>query len=207
MKIKFLILFLLFAGLIGYAQQEKNILVEGNEAYKKKNYLQAEKNYKEALEKKRNYTRANYNLGNTYYRQGKFENAGGQYDVMLNSTNNKDTLSRVYHNMGNSYLKQKKYQEAVNAYKNSLKMNPKDEETRYNLAFALKKLKEQGGGKNQQQQQQQEKKEQQQQEQQGISKEQAKQMLEELKNKEAEIQRGKKEKNKNSRKAEVDKDW
>lgn len=188
------------------AQAEKNSLVAGNSAYGKGDYPAAEKHYREALEKKKSYNKASYNLGNTLYKQKKYEDAGKEYDIVLNSTNNKDTLSRVYHNMGNNYLKQKKYQEAVNAYKNSLKMNSKDEETRYNLAYALKKLQEQQKQNQQNQQQQQQKQQQEQQQQPQISKEDAKRMLEALKQVEKKIHEDKKEKGKKA-KTDVEKDW
>src|SRR5438132_1207486 len=126
-----------------YAQQEKYVLREGNNSYFGGKYNEAEKYYSEALKKKNNYPKANFNLGDAYYKQGKMTDAIGQFDVFIKNSNNKDTLSKAFHNMGNSYLKTKSYEDAIKAYKNSLKLNPKDEDTRYNLAYAKKKLEEQ----------------------------------------------------------------
>ena len=193
------------------AQQEKNLLVNGNESYNKGKYAEAEEKYKQSLIKKKNYTKANFNLGNALYRMEKYEEATGQFDAVLNNTNNKDTLSKVYHNLGNSYLKNKKYQEAVNAYKNSMKLNSYDEDTRYNLAYALKKLQEQKKqeqkNENDKQNKQDQQNNQQQQGQSKISKEQAEQMLKALMQNEKKIQDEKKQKEKNAKKAEVEKDW
>ena len=200
-----------------FSQEEKNLLVDGNKMYSKGDFTSASDKYKKSLDKRKNYTKASYNLGNAIYRTQKFEDAATQFDATINLTNNKDTLSKIYHNLGNSYLKSKKYQEAVNAYKNSMKLNSFDEDTRYNLAYALKKLdeqkkkdqqnkKDQHDQKNEKDQQNQ-KDQSQQNNQNKISKEQAEQMLKALIQNEKKIQEDKKKKEKNAKKAEVEKDW
>ncbi|MFN5181917.1 MAG: tetratricopeptide repeat protein [Bacteroidota bacterium] len=216
---KFLIYILIALNLIIVsAQEEKNLLVDGNKAYNGSEFKKAEEKYKKSLEVKKNYTKANFNLGNAMYKNQKFEDAASQFDVAISNTNNKDTLSKIYHNLGNSYLKSKKYQEAVNAYKNSLKLNSYDDETRYNLAYAMKKLQEQqkqNQKNNQDKQNQQDQKnkkdqkdnQQPKEEQSKISKEQAEQMIKALIQNEKKLQDQKKQKDKNARKAEVEKDW
>lgn len=209
------------------AQQERYILREGNNQYNNGRYKEAEQYYAEALKKKNNYFKANYNLGNALYRQGKFQDATGQFDVFIKNTGNKDTLTRAFHNLGNSYLKQKKYEDAIKAYKNSLKLNPKDEDTRYNLAYAKKKLEEQqkkgGGQDNKENKDKQDKKDEQnkdnkdnqeqkdkkdQQEQPKMSKEEAQRMLEALKNQEQKLQElHRKKGDKKTQTTNVDKDW
>jgi Ca-activated chloride channel homolog len=133
-----------------FAQTEKKILREGNRKYKTGKYVDAEKNYLQSINEKQGYLKAEYNLGNTYYKQGKYSEAADQFENVIKSTNNQDTLSHAFHNLGNSYLKKKNYERAISAYKNALKINSKDDSTRYNLAYAQKKLIEQqkqGGGK------------------------------------------------------------
>lgn len=230
MKIYFIIIPILFFSLFLKSQEGKSELTSGNESYKLKKYDAAELKYKQALQKRKNYTKANYNLGNAFYRQNKFEDASAQFDAVLTTTSNKDTLSKVYHNMGNSELKQKKYEEAIKSYKTSLKMNSVDEETRYNLAWAQKKLADQqkkdGGGENKDKQDKgdkdqkkddkrsenkkseaEKKKEQTEQAQPKMSKEDAQRMLDALKNQERKILQKKKEKDKNQEKLDVEKDW
>jgi Ca-activated chloride channel homolog len=205
------------------AQQERYILREGNNQYHNGRYKEAEQHYSEALKKKNGYFKANYNLGNAMYKQGKYQDATGQFDVFIKNSSDKDTLSRAFHNLGNSYLKQKKYEDAIKAYKSSLKLNPKDEDTRYNLAFAKKKLEEQqkkGGGqdkkenKEQQQKNQQNKDSKDQKEQKDkkdepqMSKEEAQRMLEALKNQEQKLQElHRKKGDKKGVPKKVDKDW
>ncbi len=62
--------------------------------------------------------------------------------------------------MGVIFHSQKDYAKAVEAYKESLRNNPKDDETRYNLALAQKQLQDQQQNQNQDQDKQDRQKEQ-----------------------------------------------
>ena len=115
-------------------------------------------------------TEGTYNLGNSLYKQGKFPEAAEQYQLiagqgekMVATPEGKARLSEVYHNMGNIFMQNKDYGKAVEVYKQSLRLNPKDDETRYNLALAQKLLSDQ---QNQDQSQDQQNDDQQQQQQQ-----------------------------------------
>lgn len=127
----------------GFAQQEKKYVRDGNQQYEKKDYSGAEKNYMQGLNKNRDSYKSAFNLGDAYYQQGKYEEAAEQFQQLTHRATSKDTLSKSYHNLGNSLLKAKKYEESVNAYKNALKNNPNDEDSRYNLAYAQQMLKQQ----------------------------------------------------------------
>ena len=132
------------------AQSSDKLIKEGNKQYTQKKYMEAEVDYRKSLEKKDNPFIGNYNLGNAYYQQGKYEEAKQQYEIAggIKSTS-KENLESNYHNLGNALLKNKKYEESIQAYKEALKLNPSDNDTRYNLAYAKSML--------QQQQQQQQK--------------------------------------------------
>ena len=84
------------------------------------------------------------------YRQDKLEDAAKYYSGSAELIKDKEAKQNAYYNLGNSLLKGNKYEESVDAYKNALKLNPKDDQSRYNLSYALSKLRQQ-----QQQQQQQ----------------------------------------------------
>ncbi|MCE9539072.1 MAG: tetratricopeptide repeat protein, partial [Bacteroidetes bacterium] len=86
---------------------------------------------------------SSFNLGDAYYKQGKYEEAAEQFQLLTHRASSKDTLSKAYHNLGNALMQTKKYQEGLDAYKNALKNNPDDEDTRYNLAYAQQMLKQQ----------------------------------------------------------------
>lgn len=99
-----------------------------------------------------------FNLGNTLAHQNKLKEAMEQYVTATKIEKDKSKLSQIYHNMGVIFHSQKDYAKAVEAYKESLRNNPKDDETRYNLALAQKMLNDQ---QNQNQNQNQDKNEQQ----------------------------------------------
>jgi tetratricopeptide (TPR) repeat protein len=125
-----------------YAQNEKKLVRQGNNLYKDEKYSDAEISYRKALEKKANSTPAEFNLGNSLYKQKKMEEAADQFNHLASDgqlTNNQKSM--VYHNLGNTMLQSQKFQESVDAYKKALRNNPYDMETKYNLAVAQKMLK------------------------------------------------------------------
>jgi Ca-activated chloride channel family protein len=149
-----------------------------------------------------------------------FEQAAEQFEVASKSTLNTDTMQRAFHNLGNSKLFQSNYEDAISAYKKALKLNPKDEDTRYNLAFAQRQLKKQqdqqkkdGDKKEDKGEKDKEKinnkndKEKQEAAQPKMSKEQAEQMLNALKNDEKKMQSLRKKKGEPGQKKKVEKDW
>ncbi|MCR8561144.1 tetratricopeptide repeat protein [Mucilaginibacter sp. BJC16-A38] len=136
-----IILFLLQGSWL-FAQQEKSLVHKGNELYQQKKYTEAEATYRKSVEKKKN-TEGNFNLGDALYKQKKFGEAGEQFNQLGEASTNKAVAAKAYHNLGNSLLESKKLQESIDAYKKSLINNPKDDETRYNLAYAQEKLKQQ----------------------------------------------------------------
>ena len=125
-------------------------------------YQEAEVLYRKAMQTTKNYDKANYNLGTSLYRQEKYEEAGQYFkNVAEQTSSDKQLRAKSYHNLGNSLMKQENYGEAVEAYKKSLKLQPSDMDTKYNLEYAKKKLQQQqqqqqqnqGGGQDQQDQQ------------------------------------------------------
>jgi len=82
-----------------------------------------------------------YNLANTIYKSKKYKEAKYTYENALMSAKTSTQKHKIYHNLGNVYMHEKQYDKAVESYKKALKNNPKDEQTRYNLALAQKKLK------------------------------------------------------------------
>lgn len=127
-----------------FAQKaERDYLRKGNRLFKDSVFVDAEVNYRKALEVNPKSTISMYNLGNTLSQQQKFKEAMEQYVSATSIEKDKDKLAQIYHNMGVLFQSGKDYQKAVEAYKMSLKNNPKDDETRYNLALAQKLLKDQ----------------------------------------------------------------
>lgn len=206
-----------------FAQTVRSHVNDGNRAYNEKKYIDAEVAYKKALEKNPESAVANFNLGNAYYKQKRYDEALQRYAQTEKSFSSNEERASMWYNIGNTLYQSNKYQEAVKAYKQSLRYRPGDPDALYNLQMALEKLKQQNQQQqqknqnqqqekqdqqqNQQQQQQNQQQQQQQQYQrkQQMPKEEAERILEAMKNSEREIQ-------KNVRKREaarvrVEKDW
>ena len=163
--------FLLIAATTVHAQKaERDLIRKGNRMYNDSVYEDAEVNYRKALEINPKSTVAMYNLANTLMQQNKLQEAMEQFAGAAKVEKEKPNLAQIYHNMGVIFQSQKDYAKAIEAYKESLRNNPKDDETRYNLALAQKLLKDQQQDQqnqdNQQNQQKQEEKQDQQQNQQ-----------------------------------------
>lgn len=133
-------LFLAFLNTDVLGESPKKFIREGNKNYKEEKYIDAEVQYKKALETDSNSLKATFNLGNSLYKQGRFEESGNIYQNLSNQNIDKDVLAKAYHNLGNSLLKSKKYPESIDAFKKSLRLKPDDLDTKYNLEFARKML-------------------------------------------------------------------
>ena len=163
------LLMMLTAG-SAFAQTDRKEVRKGNRFFKDGDYKEAEVEYRKALIKDSLSVAGNYNLANTMMQQEDAANAELIYAKLG------DTISRMplqvdwkkgsvkvakndvapdyYHNLGNSLLAQKRYGEAVDAYKNALRRNPSDQQTRENYIYAKKKMEDQQNQDQQQQNQQ-----------------------------------------------------
>ena len=138
------IIFALFLATIAtFAQSDRSQVRRGNRDFRKEKYQEAEISYKKALVADSLSNAAGYNLGNTFFRMENYTEADKYYSSVADSLGKGRHGSDIYHNMGNSLLNQKKYAEAIEAYKNSLRRNPGDMETKSNLAYAQKMLQDQ----------------------------------------------------------------
>lgn len=134
----------LFGTITTFAQkEERDFIRKGNRLFNDSVFVDAEVNYRKALEVNPKSTVSMYNLGNTLFQQKKSKDAMEQYVAATKIEKDKDKLAHIYHNMGVILQTEKDYAKAVEAYKMSLRNNPKDDETRYNLALAQKMLKDQ----------------------------------------------------------------
>ena len=124
------------------AQDKKSFLRDGNKLYIDSNYNDAEIQYRKSLEKDQDYFNASFNLADAIYKQERFEEASALFDAIKNNAPNNNDLAKVYHNLGNSFSKEQKIEEAIKAYKNALRINPNDHDTRHNLALSIKQKKE-----------------------------------------------------------------
>ena len=156
----------LFAAACSLAQSPRSLMKKGNEQYLEKKYDDAETNYRKALQKADTArpgekAAAAFNVGDALYKKGNFEQAASQFRSIASIKNTERIVqSGAYHNLGNSLLKMKKYEESIDAYKNALRLNPADDDTRYNLSYARSMLKQQQQQNNDQKKQDKDKKDQ-----------------------------------------------
>lgn len=144
----FIAALLLIAAANIQAQSKRSLINEGVDLYKEKKFADAEVNFKKGLEKDAASFEGNFNLGDAYYKQGRYDEALQAYKNALSLTDDKYMKARAYHNIGNSLLKSQKLKESIEAYKNSLKLNPEDLETKYNLSYALRQQQQNKNDKN-----------------------------------------------------------
>lgn len=209
-----------FSSLSSFAQEEKFLVNQGNDAYNDGDYIQAQEKYDEALAIDPNISLAEYNTGDVLYKEQKFAEAIEKYKTLTETLEDDELRSKAYHNLGNSYLEAQQYDQSVKALKNSLKLNPSDEDTRYNLAYAMDKLKQQqeqqkqdqnkDQNKDQDKDKQDQNKDQQDQQQpqpNQMSKEDAERMLDALNNDEKQVQKKMKKKKGKGANEKIEKDW
>ena len=146
------------------AQSDRQYVRQGNKQFRQGDYPNAEVSYRKALEKNPRNAQAVYNLGNALMAQKKDSAAIEQFQSAAKMETNTLRKYQSFHNIGVICQTHKMYGEAIEAYKNALRLNPNDDETRYNLVLCKHQKQKQDEQKQQQQQQQQKQQQQQQKE-------------------------------------------
>ncbi len=126
-----------------YAQSDRQFIRSGNKLYRSQNYAKAEAEYRKAIAQNGQNPQAMYNLGCALMMQQKDSAAIVQYENAGKLENNKSRKAKIYHNIGVICQHRQMYREAIEAYKESLRNNPDDNETRYNLALCKRRQKRQ----------------------------------------------------------------
>ena len=225
------LILLLFISLISYlsplttnAQSDRQMIRQGNKLYRKGNVAEAEVSYRKAVERNERNAQANYNLGNALMGQRKDSLAITQLEKAAKLETNPLRRAQAYHNMGVICQQHRMFGEAIEAYKEALRNNPTDNETRYNLALCKRQQQEQQQDQNQQnkdnkdnkdkqdqqkqdQQQKQDEKKQEQQQKQQMSKENAEQLLNAAMQEEKQTQERMKKAQQQPQKRRLEKNW
>ena len=209
------------------SQNKKQLIREGNKLYNDSSYNLSEMQYRKSLEKDQDYFNASFNLADAIYKQERYEESSSLFDALKDNAKNNIDLAKINHNLGNSLLKENKTDQAIEAYKNALRQNPTDEDTRYNLAYAQKVKKQEEQQKDQQENKDQDKKQEEQQKDQqenkdqdkkeekkqeeqqkeDMSKEDAEKMLEALQQREKKLQEKLQKRKGKGQKIKILKDW
>ncbi len=117
-------------------KKSNNYVYEGNALVGNDDFVSAEMEYRKAISKNPTTVAGVYNLGNSYYEKGNFEEALYRHQQAAKTATSKEEKHKAFHNIGNILMKSKKCKEAVEAFKSALRNNPADDETRYNFALA-----------------------------------------------------------------------
>ncbi|MFK7780869.1 tetratricopeptide repeat protein [Psychroserpens sp.] len=117
-------------------QKANNYVYEGNELIDSKDYVSAEMEYRKAISEQPTNTAGAYNLGNSYYEKGQYDEALYRHTQAAENATSKIEKHKAYHNIGNILMQNKMCKEAVEAFKSALRNDPTDDETRYNFAIA-----------------------------------------------------------------------
>ncbi|MFZ5429766.1 MAG: tetratricopeptide repeat protein [Bacteroidota bacterium] len=235
MKRLLILLVMLSLTVLANAQNERRFVRQGNRYYLEAikdttqldtvRFAKAEAEYRKALEKRPHDPFWNFNLNTARYKQMQFEESAAAFQQLADQAEAPVEKARALHNLGNSLLFQQKIDESIEAYKEALRNNPADLDTKYNLAYA-QMLKNQQQNQDQQQNQNQQQNQDQQQQNQNqdqqqdqnpqqqqqpppkISQQNAEQLLQALQNAERDIQeKVKKQQAQESKPARVEKDW
>lgn len=169
-KTTIILLFISATVTISAQKAERSHVRSGNRIYEKaikdtsevgkSKMAEAEIEYRKALEVNQRSVPATFNLANSMMKQQKYEQAVNQYQIAITNTQDKNIKAAAFHNIGNIAMEAQQYDKAVEVYKQSLRLNPTDDETRYNYALAKELLKKQQQQQEEQEdQQQQDKKE------------------------------------------------
>ena len=158
MKVRLTLFVILLNSVVVFAQHPNSKIRKGNTAYKDSSYSDAEQLYREALMKDQSSFEASFNMADAIYKQERYSEANSLFKALSEKTDDKIKKSESYHNLGNSLLKEQKLDEAIEAYKNALRNNPKDFDTKHNLAYAMR-MKNQSQEEEKEDQKEEEKKE------------------------------------------------
>ena len=147
-------LLMLMTAMAANAQNDRDYIREGNRNFRSGKFAEAEVSYRKSIEKNPRNPQAAYNLGNALFAQKKDSAAVVAYESGVQFETSAIRKSMGYHNMGVVCQSHKMFSEAIEAYKNALRLNPKDDEARYNLEICKKQQKNQQNKQNQDKQDQ-----------------------------------------------------
>lgn len=126
-------------------QRSNDYIYDANEKVND-DFVSAEMEYRKAVSAKPSNTSGSYNLGNAYYKSGLYDEALSRHLEAANNASTKAERHKAFHNAGNILMQQEQCKKAIEAFKNALRNDPSDDETRYNLALAKECANKDGEG-------------------------------------------------------------
>jgi Ca-activated chloride channel homolog len=136
-KLSFIIGLILLSGQVLAQDEEKRNIYFGNQAFDEGNFDEAIAYYQEAIKHSPLGFKAHFNMGNAYFRKKDVKTASDIYTSIVDLAPTAYDQSKVHYNLGNCQLLSNQIDPAIDSYKAALRINPNDENARYNLAYAL----------------------------------------------------------------------
>jgi tetratricopeptide (TPR) repeat protein len=130
-------------------------VAEGNQLFTAGKYDEANNAYRDAQLDNPTSPVIDYNIANTLYEKKNYEEAIKLYDKLTKNTDDPVLQKQAYFNLGNTLYRLHKLPESILAYKEALKIDPNDEDAKYNLEYVRAKLKQNADKQDQGQEQQQ----------------------------------------------------
>jgi len=115
---------------------------KGNKLFEKEKYTEALKKYTDAQLNAPESPIIRYNVANTYYKLAEYDKALDEFNKALANTTDNSLKEKIYYNMGNTYFRMQDYVKAIENYKRALEIDPNDEDAKYNIEIARKRLQE-----------------------------------------------------------------
>src|SRR5689334_4142130 len=156
MRIAIVFILIFSSGFLRAQDLNKNIET-GNNYYRQQQYDKAETEYRKVLETSSTDKTAKFNLADALIKQNRADDANKLLEILKLVENDNDLRSKAVYNQGVILTQQKKLEESIEAYKESLRLNPGDQEARENLQKALLELKKKNPPKKQEEKKKQEK--------------------------------------------------
>jgi tetratricopeptide (TPR) repeat protein len=125
---------------IGNRLAVRPIIRDGNAALGRNEFLAAQQLYARALERRPTSGAAHLGLGVASYRQRRYEEAAEHFDRAGSLLESAGDRAVANFNRGNASFAAGALNDAIEAYKMALRLNPADEDARYNYVLARQRL-------------------------------------------------------------------
>lgn len=147
-----IVVLMLFSAGAAFGQKypERRDIRSGNKLYEKGDYTEAEVAYRRALEKNPESYEGNFNLADALYKQKRYDEAAQLNARLAADSASVEHAAAAYFNQGNALFQQRKLEEALEAYKSCMRLDPNDQEAKFNYAYTKKLLEKENQNQNNQ---------------------------------------------------------
>lgn len=133
-----------FAEAAAQKMPERRLVRKGNRQFGCERYDKSIESYTRALEAAPTSFEAAYDLANAMFRAERYDTAEQTLKgIVADSTRSDIDRSEAVYNLGNTQFAQQKLKEALSSYRAAMRLNPDDQEAKYNYAYTKHLLQQQ----------------------------------------------------------------